>query len=86
MASLFMIIFMANNVDSSGIDMRSLVFKLRGMPIVHVDLAERSYDVRVEAGSLCRSGSLIAEAELVGRRAAVISDDTVARLHGAALM
>jgi 3-dehydroquinate synthase len=56
------------------------------MPIVHVDLAERSYDVRVEAGSLRRSGSLIADVGLDGRRAAVISDDTVARLHGAALM
>jgi len=61
-------------------------FQVSGMPIVHVDLAERSYDVRVEAGSLRHTGSLIAGAGLDGRRTAVISDDTVARLHGAALM
>jgi 3-dehydroquinate synthase len=85
-ASLFPIIFMAIYVESSGIDMLALVFKLRRMPTVHVDLAERSYDVRVDAGILSRSGSLMAEAGLGGRRAAVISDDTVARLHGATLM
>lgn len=66
--------------------MFAAVFKLGCMPIVHVDLAERSYDVLVDAGILGHSGSLISEAGLDGRRAAVISDDTVARLHGATLM
>jgi 3-dehydroquinate synthase len=77
---------MANYVESSGIDMFGAVFKLCRMPIVHVDLAERSYNVRVDAGILGYSGSLISEAGLDGRRAAVISDETVAHLHGATLM
>jgi 3-dehydroquinate synthase len=56
------------------------------MPTVHVDLAERSYDVVVERGLLVRAGEWIGRVGLAGRRAAVISDETVARLHGAALM
>ncbi len=59
---------------------------LPGMPTVHVDLAERSYDVIVEAGALSRAGDLIARCGLAGRRAAVISDETVAGFHGAALL
>jgi 3-dehydroquinate synthase len=63
-----------------------MFLNLRRMPIVHVDLAERSYDVRVDAGILRQSGELIAAAGLAGRRAAVISDETVAALHGPALL
>ncbi len=67
-------------------DMRAGFFMLPGMPTVHVDLAERSYDVIVDRGILGRAGDLIGLAGLAGRRAAVISDETVAGLHGAALM
>ena len=56
------------------------------MPIVHVDLAERSYDVIVEAGILAQAGDFISKAGLSGRRAAVISDETVARLHSGTLL
>lgn len=56
------------------------------MPIVHVDLAERSYDVIVEAGILAKAGDFIAKTGLTGRRAAVISDETVARLHSGTLL
>lgn len=67
-------------------DTRAGFFMLPPMPTVHVDLAERSYDVIVEAGILGRAGDLIGQAGLAGRRAAVISDETVAVLHGSALM
>jgi 3-dehydroquinate synthase len=66
-------------------DMRPACFMLRPMPTVHVDLAERSYDVIVENGILARAGDLIGAAGLAGRRAAVISDETVAALHAPAL-
>lgn len=56
------------------------------MPTVHVDLAERSYDVIVEAGALSRAGDLITQCGLAGRRAAVISDEKVAGFHGEALL
>ena len=60
---------------------------LCGMPTVHIDLAERSYDVLVEAGILGQAGELLLEnAGLAGRRAAVISDETVAALHGGTLV
>lgn len=59
---------------------------LAGMPTVHVDLAERSYDVIVEAGVLLQAGELLRQAGLAGHRAAVISDETVARLHAGALV
>ncbi len=59
---------------------------LAGMPTVHVALAERSYDVIVEAGILRRAGEFIAQAGLAGRRAAIISDETVARLHAGTLV
>ncbi len=55
------------------------------MPTVHVDLAERAYDVLVESGSLARAGELITASHLTGR-AAVISDETVARHHAPALI
>jgi 3-dehydroquinate synthase len=58
---------------------------LRPMPTVHVALAERSYEVVVDAGILGRAGRLIADAGLAGRRVAVVSDDTVAPLHGPVL-
>jgi 3-dehydroquinate synthase len=67
-------------------DMCPAFFMLPRMPTVHVHLAERSYDVIVEAGILARAGELIASAGLADRRAAVISDETVARLHGGALL
>ena len=56
------------------------------MPTVHVDLADRSYDVLVEAGILSQAGELIAKAGLGGYRAAIISDDTVARHHSSPLL
>ncbi len=56
------------------------------MPTVAVDLAERSYDVIVETGSLSRAGELISATGLGGRRAAVISDATVASFHSQSLI
>jgi 3-dehydroquinate synthase len=56
------------------------------MPSVHVDLADRSYDVLVESGLLGRAGEELQKADLSGLRAAIISDETVARLHGGALL
>ena len=67
-------------------DMRPGFSMLPRMPTVHVDLAERSYDVIVEAGILAKAGDFIAKAGLAGRRAAIISDETVARLHGGTLL
>jgi 3-dehydroquinate synthase len=58
---------------------------LRGMPTVHVDLAERSYEVLVENGLLARAGEAIRDAGLRGK-AAVITDTRVAGFHGEALM
>lgn len=55
------------------------------MPTVHVDLAERSYDVIVESGSLESAGELILKTGLEGRPVAIISDDTVASLHAKTL-
>ncbi len=67
-------------------DMQAGFLMLPAMPTVHVDLAERSYDVIVEAGSLGRAGELISMAGLAGRHTAVISDATVAALHGETLL
>jgi 3-dehydroquinate synthase len=67
-------------------DMRGAFFMLRGMPTVHVDLAERSYDVIVEAGILSKAADFITQAGLEGRRAAIISDETVARLLSGKLL
>ncbi|MEP4078900.1 3-dehydroquinate synthase [Haloferula sp.] len=54
------------------------------MPLVHVDLAERSYDVVVENGILSQAGEKIA-ALRAGAKAAVISDQNVDPHHGDAL-
>jgi 3-dehydroquinate synthase len=56
------------------------------MPQVRVELAERSYDVLVANGLLERAGGAIAEAGIAGAKAAVISDETVARIHGPAVI
>ncbi|KAB2641362.1 MAG: 3-dehydroquinate synthase [Verrucomicrobia bacterium] len=56
------------------------------MSCVHVNLAERSYDVWVEPGLLGRAGALIDQAGLGGRRTAVISDERVAGFHSEALL
>ncbi len=66
-------------------DMRGAFFMLPPMPTVHVDLAERSYDVIVEPGILSQAGDFITKCGLHGR-AAVISDETVAGLHSATLL
>jgi 3-dehydroquinate synthase len=70
----------------SGIDKWSVFFNLSVMPTVHVDLAERSYDVVVEKGILRRSGEMLQSLGFSGRHLAVISDETVARLHGLVLL
>ena len=56
------------------------------MPTVHVDLAERSYDIHVAKGSIRDDGNLIKIAGLADRRAALITDDAVAKLHAPALI
>jgi 3-dehydroquinate synthase len=56
------------------------------MSRVHVNLAERSYDVVVEPGLLGRAGAAMNASGLGGLRAAIISDDRVAPLHSAALL
>jgi len=56
------------------------------MPVVRVDLAERAYEVIVESGLLSNAGQVIANAGLSGRKAAIITDETVASLHSAALI
>ena len=66
--------------------MRRPRFMLRAMPSVHVDLAERAYPVLVEPGLLARAGEALHQAGISGMRAAIISDDTVARFHAGALM
>jgi 3-dehydroquinate synthase len=56
------------------------------MPRVLVDLADHAYPVLVEPGLLGRAGTLLAEAGLADRRAAVISDETVAGFHAPGLL
>ena len=56
------------------------------MPNVHVDLADRSYNVLVEPGLLGQAGPQLADAGLANRRAAVISDETVAGFHAPGLV
>lgn len=56
------------------------------MPSVHVDLAERAYNVLVEPGLLKLAGETIVKAGIPLLRAAVISDETVAGFHAHALM
>jgi 3-dehydroquinate synthase len=52
--------------------------------IVHVDLARRAYDVMIGRGLIAGAGERIAPLAR-NRRTAVVSDETVWRLHGAAL-
>lgn len=56
------------------------------MPSVHVDLADRAYPVLVEPGLLGHAGEALKNAGLTGLRAAIISDETVARLHSGVLI
>lgn len=56
------------------------------MPSVQVDLADRAYPVLVEPGLLGQAGEAIRNAGLSGMRAAILSDETVARLHSGALI
>ncbi len=56
------------------------------MPSVQVDLADRAYPVLVEPGLLGQAGEAICNAGLSGLRAAILSDETVARLHSGALI
>jgi 3-dehydroquinate synthase len=55
-----------------------------GAECVRVDLGPRSYDVRIRAGLLARAGAEIAPL-LARPRVAVLTDETVARLHLEAL-
>lgn len=55
------------------------------MPTVHLDLAERSYDILVEDGLLGRAGELIKAAGLSGK-AAIITDSNVAAHHAETLL
>jgi 3-dehydroquinate synthase len=66
--------------------MQPLTSMLRRMPSVHVDLADRAYTVSVSPGLLSGAGEAILEVGLGGLRAAIISDETVARLHSSALI
>lgn len=52
---------------------------------VHVDLGERSYDVHVGAGVLDRAGQLC-EAAGLSKRGLLITNPTVGRLYGSALL
>ena len=56
------------------------------MSCVSVELAERSYEVLVEAGLLGRAGTAITGSGLGCPRAAVISDERVSRFHGEGLL
>lgn len=56
------------------------------MPTVHVDLAERSYDIHVAKGSIRDVGNLIKLAGLANRRAALITDEAVKKFHMAPLL
>ena len=55
------------------------------MPTVHVDLAERSYDVIVEPGVLARAAEAFSAAGITPCRVAIVSDETVAPLHAKTL-
>ena len=66
--------------------MRDGCFMLRRMPSVHVDLAERAYNVLVEPGLLAQAGETLKKAGIPVSRTAVISDETVAGFHSAALL
>lgn len=62
------------------------MFHAPAMPTVHVDLAQRSYDVIVEPGILRQAAKALADAGFRARATAVISDDTVASLHAETLL
>jgi 3-dehydroquinate synthase len=64
-------------------DMAGPFVKLRGMPHVTVDLAERSYQVIVETGLLQRVVECLREQGFSQQNIALISDTTVAKLHAA---
>jgi 3-dehydroquinate synthase len=64
----------------------AVVFMLRRMPSVHVDLAERAYNVLVEPGLLSEAGEMLKKAGIQALRAAVISDETVAAFHSSTLV
>ena len=72
--------------DESAVDIEAKAGQAAGMSRVHVNLAERSYDVLVEPGLLGRAGAAISEAGLGNRRAALISDERVARFHSESLL
>jgi len=56
------------------------------MPTVRVDLDQRTYDVIVEAGCLASAGKRIREAGMNHKRAAIISDTTVAGFYADELL
>ena len=56
------------------------------MPLVQVDLADRSYPVLVENGLISKTASLLADHNLSHLRTAIISDDTVASHHAQTLL
>jgi len=56
------------------------------MPSVYVELVNSPYSVHVELGLLARTGESMKNAGILGPRIAVISDETVARLHAETLM
>lgn len=56
------------------------------MPSVHVNLADRAYNVLVEPGLLSKAGESLKKAGISVLRAAVISDEKVAGFHAEALM
>ena len=53
-----------------------------GTHTVHLDLGERSYDVQVGEGILSRLGEFLTACGPLGRRCALISDQSVSALHG----
>jgi 3-dehydroquinate synthase len=57
----------------------------QGRERVGVDLGERSYDILIGAGLIAEAGRILSE-RLPGVRAAVVSDGSVAALHGDALL
>jgi 3-dehydroquinate synthase len=57
---------------------------MTGVVTVHVPLGERAYDIRIGRGVVDEAGERIAA--LGARAAAIVSDDTVAGLHGERLL
>ncbi|MFU8893530.1 MAG: 3-dehydroquinate synthase [Luteolibacter sp.] len=70
----------------SEVDSPPISRKLPHMQTVRVDLAERSYDVRVAHGLLERAGEEILTLGRTPRRIAVVSDATVAGHHAETLI